>query len=400
MFGREQVESTYTLAAPAAGVSASAEPPVWFRERFVVDAAHPWLQFLGSVEADVLRRFGPIAIYGPPGSGKSLLASIVAQRIAGDSRSTDGVCKSLRLKEFDRRVRHAFVVDDAADLIANWENPEVLVWEDAHEASGSPAVDRVLCDLLERRSDCGRLTIVCSRLAPWDSPNLSPRLASRLTAGWVIKLEPPSPPLLEEVLNAFLNHTGVQIQSPVRNWLLSTPRLTVPALFRWLQLTRAAASQHTELTKRDFLATADRAIDAPTVECSHAMRIIARELSVDLNKLVSPSRRQSLVRARGIAIVVLRDLFQLTWQEIAAWAGRKDHSTVIHAYQKTTRALALDRELELDLARVVRQIYKQQPLPDEAKPAAAKRRPRPTAARRPSPQISSPQISSTRRSQP
>lgn len=366
------MDSTFTLVAPAAGLSAPVDQPSWFGGRFVADADQRWLQFLESVDSSRLRSFSPIFIYGPADSGKSLLASIVAQRLADRQPLAKGALLALRLKEIDRRIRHAFVIDDATSLLASWETPEILLWEDAHEASGNAAVDAFLCDLLERRAEKQRATMVCSHTAPWDSPALSSRLASRLAAGWVVRLEAPSKPLLDSVLRAFEFDSRLILEEPVRQWLLSTPRLTLPGLFRWLRLTRTAAPSATTLTKRDFLATADQAIDPPSVECSTAMRIIARELGVDLAGLVSPSRRQSLVRARGIAIVVLRDLFQLTWQEIAAWAGRKDHSTVIHAYQKTTSQLNQDRELEQELARVVRQIYKQQPLPPVPQPALSK----------------------------
>jgi chromosomal replication initiator protein len=91
-------------------------------------------------------------------------------------------------------------------------------------------------------------------------------------------------------------------------------------------------------------------IDVLIAECRQPIAIsadlilttVARHFRLKLPELVGPSRRQSLIKARGIAICLLRDLGDMKWQAIADATGRKDHSTVLHAYAKTQRSLVSD----------------------------------------------------------
>jgi chromosomal replication initiation ATPase DnaA len=72
------------------------------------------------------------------------------------------------------------------------------------------------------------------------------------------------------------------------------------------------------------------------------LRAVSRYFKLSRSELVGPSRRKTLVRARGLAICLLRDLGRLHWKPIAALTGRVDHSTALHAYRKTKQLLNRD----------------------------------------------------------
>jgi chromosomal replication initiator protein len=48
-----------------------------------------------------------------------------------------------------------------------------------------------------------------------------------------------------------------------------------------------------------------------------------------------PSRRSQVVRARGVAMLLARNLTGKSLETIGDYFGRRDHTTVLHACRKT-----------------------------------------------------------------
>ena len=58
-----------------------------------------------------------------------------------------------------------------------------------------------------------------------------------------------------------------------------------------------------------------------------------------------PSRRSSIVRARGLAMLLIRQLTPESYENIGALFSDRDHTTVMHACKKTENQLSSDADL-------------------------------------------------------
>lgn len=58
---------------------------------------------------------------------------------------------------------------------------------------------------------------------------------------------------------------------------------------------------------------------------------------IDEKDLLSSSRRQEIVKARQMAMYLLRTLLKVSFPGIARFLGGKDHTTVMYAYDKVAR---------------------------------------------------------------
>ena len=65
----------------------------------------------------------------------------------------------------------------------------------------------------------------------------------------------------------------------------------------------------------------------------------ARHFSLKLRDLKSSSRRQAVVRARGVAMYLIRLLTQSSLEEIGRYFGGRDHTTVLYGCRKTEELL-------------------------------------------------------------
>ena len=74
--------------------------------------------------------------------------------------------------------------------------------------------------------------------------------------------------------------------------------------------------------------------------------IVAKYFRLRRTDLRSSSRKQSLVRARSLAMLFGRRLTSLSMHQIGDYFGGRDHTTVLHAIRKTESLLEQEGELK------------------------------------------------------
>ena len=59
---------------------------------------------------------------------------------------------------------------------------------------------------------------------------------------------------------------------------------------------------------------------------------------------------------RQVAMYIVRELTSLSLKEIGGKFGGRDHTTVLHAYDKITKLIKDDREFSSKVDRIIRQL--------------------------------------------
>ncbi|MFM9064506.1 MAG: helix-turn-helix domain-containing protein, partial [Pirellula sp.] len=75
------------------------------------------------------------------------------------------------------------------------------------------------------------------------------------------------------------------------------------------------------------------------------LKSVAKEFQITLYTLTGPSRKSGVVRARGLAMLLMRQLTDESFEAIGEYFSGRDHTTVMHACKKTESTLAKDSEL-------------------------------------------------------
>lgn len=282
--------------------------------------------------------YSPLVLVGPSGAGKSsfirgLVAHwnavqpalpVVAMPARLFARDYVARCHTGGLGEFRSRFRAAkMVVIDDLDLLAS-----------------KPACQReialVLGDLLDRAG----LFVAALRTMPASLTTWQPALISRLSAGLVVPVVPPS----EHASKALLLRLAPQHR------LLLDPR-AAHILSRSLR--GAAADIDSALSElaqsvgpncqRIDARQAQRFVDHRLAQSQPSLRQISDRVSkyfhVNTRNLLGPRRHRSVTIARGIAIFLAREQTGKSLREIGVHFGGRDHSTILHAYRQTERML-------------------------------------------------------------
>ncbi len=277
----------------------------------------------------------PILLFGPSGVGKShLLRGIVEQHQA--VQPADRV-RLQNGSDFCRELSQAHEVGSLADVRQELRMLDVLAIDDVHLLADKSYAQLELLTLLDALQDRQAHVVLTSRLTPSDLP-FAPSLKSRLYGGLTVPIQVPGVTTRAAFVRQLANEIGIAIPDNVVDRLAQITPTSIPEL-RGLVLQLKQA--HLEEDKRLDLELVDQVITLRTgMDCPSVRDIIkkvARYFGLTVAEVTGPSRRQTTVLARNTAIFLTRHLREDSFEQIGTYFGGRDHSTIMHAFQKVTK---------------------------------------------------------------
>jgi chromosomal replication initiator protein len=292
------------------------------------------------------RAVNPLFIHGAAGIGKSHLVSALLADVT--QRSPDLQVALLAAGDIE-----AMLVPDGSD--EEWKaarQADLLVVEDIQHLPAR--VEETFVHLLDRGLGRGQ-QIVCSASAgPGQLSHLPVRLTSRLGSGLVVGMQLLSPNSRRVYLQDRLERRGLKVEADALAWLAEHLSGSVRQLEGALARLVSLARLHPQPLRLDAVAElfeVEASANRPTVE--RIAQRVGRYFHVEPRQLQGRGRTRQALLPRQIGMYLARQLTELSLQQIGAYFGGRDHSTVLHACRKVEQALVHD----VRLSGAVRQLH-------------------------------------------
>jgi chromosomal replication initiator protein len=288
----------------------------------------------------------PLVIYGPTGAGKTMLALALAQQWQTEHAASKPPL-FMTAADFARAYATALETSGLEDFRERFTATSLVVLDDVHHLANKIPAQAELRRMLDLMAEQGTRTIITLRAAPPAANELTADLASRLAGGLAVGLVWPEPSTRQEMIAQYLANQQQSVPAVCVAQLADAVSGPPSQLFALLaQLLHTASVQRRPLDEAMVAAALVGHATANNVTPREIIAAVAKELRVKMADLKGPSRRQSLTAARGVAMLLMRELLGLSYQEIGRQLGHRDHTTVMHACQKTTTRLAAEHEFQ------------------------------------------------------
>jgi chromosomal replication initiator protein len=297
----------------------------------------------GDATSDVVAAASPLpqvfAIHGSSGVGKTHLARGIVQR--WQERHGPESAEYLTASDFRHLLIAAIKSETVAEFRQKIQARRLLAIDELDRLSRDPYVQQELRSTLDALAERGGTLLVTSTQAVSTLRNLNADIRSRLSVGLVLQLMPPEDAAKKRILRQASSTLGRSLSDEAARRLAVGIRGTASellgALFELFADRVNWAGGDVRCVER-YLAI--RGARRPSLRS--ILQAVAKYCAVPQKMMKSSSRRQSVVLARSIAAYLSRELAGVSYKQIGAALGGRDHSTIMHSHRKIKRQIARD----------------------------------------------------------
>jgi chromosomal replication initiator protein len=291
------------------------------------------------------RSYNPLFIYGSAGLGKTHLLQAIGWYVHAHYAHYE--VRYVSTETFLNEYVDAIRTNTTAAFKRRYRDVDVLLIDDIQFMEGKEGLQEEFFHTFNSLHGANKQIVISSDRMPDAIPTLEDRLRGRFRWGLITDIQPPDLETRLAILRNKAERDNTPLPADVLDFIASNITSNIRelegALIRvaaYANLTREPATVEMAQQQLVDLLTAT----APKHRTDEEMLTeIAGYLGFSVEALKGKSRQRPLVSARQIAMYVFRDMTELSYPAIARLFGGRDHTTVIHAVEKTQRLMREDK---------------------------------------------------------
>lgn len=296
--------------------------------------------------------YNPLFIYGSTGLGKTHLIQATGNKIHKDNESVEIFYTSS--EKFSQDYVNALKNNHINAFKNKYRNYDVLIMDDIQFFSGKEKLQEELFHLFNILYDKGKQIIFSSDKHPNYIIGLEDRLRSRFSAGMIVDVTKPD----YESRAALLKTKATQKKTPINDDVVDFLASNLEGNIRELEGILNAISIQTELRGRKLTINEVKTLIKNNIKpkkhlaLEEIIKIIAGYYTIEPEKIYEKTRKKEIVYVRQVVMYILREYFNISYPAIGKEIGGRDHTTVIHSYDKVKDNLKDDPNLTQEIEQI------------------------------------------------
>lgn len=298
------------------------------------------------------KNYNPFFVYGGTGLGKTHMIQAVGNTI--------------KTKYPNKKVYYVSLEKFAIDYINSIQNKnpnafkekyrkyDVFIMDDIQFISKMDKTQEELFHLFNTLYENNKQIIFSSDKHPNFIQGLEERLQSRFASGMTVQIVEPDYESRIAIIKAKFESTNCIIEPEVINYLAESLNGNI----RELEGSLNAVICQTQLkNKAPTLTDVKNLIKnnikpKKNVSVTDVVKVIAEQYNLTETVIYEKTRRKEVVRARQVAMFILREDFNVSYPLIGQKMGDRDHTTVIHSHLKVKEDLKTDPSLLQEIEKI------------------------------------------------
>jgi len=333
--------------------------PKYTFETFVIGAGNRFAHAASlAVAESPAKSYNPLFIYGGVGLGKTHLMHAIGHYILEHNPGTNVLY--LSSEKFTNEFINAIMDNKTANFRNKYRNVDILLIDDIQFLAGKEQTQEEFFHTFNALHEENKQIIISSDRPPKEIPTLEDRLRSRFEWGLITDITPPDLETRIAILSKKAKADGLDIPNEVMLYIANQ----IDTNIRELEGALIRVVAYSSLVNKDI--DAQLAADAlkdiipnrrpKKVTVQAIQEIVADVYHINLEDFAARKRTHSIAFPRQIAMYLSRRLTDLSLPKIGEKFGGRDHTTVIHAYDKIEELLKQDKELQENIEKIKRRL--------------------------------------------
>ena len=330
--------------------------PQYTFDRFVVGPANQLAYAASHAVADnPATAYNPLFLYGGVGLGKTHLLHAI-----GNQSLQQGLqVRYVSSEDFTNDLINSIRSQTTVEFRERYRSLDVLLIDDIQFIAGKESTQEEFFHTFNTLQGTGRQIVITSDRAPKSILTLEDRLRSRFGGGLIADIQPPPLETRIAILRFkaetqpvpipvdVLDWIAQQVQSNVRELEGALNRVVAHAVLMQMPLTREMAQTALEEyrpRKGDF---------SP----QYVLEKVSKYYNVTPDDITGRSRNQQVMRPRQVCMYLAREDTLASLPQIGKTLGNRDHTTVLHGYEKISTLIEEDPKLRSEILTIRERLY-------------------------------------------
>jgi len=295
------------------------------------------------------KSYNPLFVYGGVGLGKTHLMRAIGNYIIQYNNQSEVNILYISSEKFTNELINSIRDDRTVAFRDRYRNVDLLLIDDIQFLAGKERTQEEFFHTFNTLYDSNKQIVITSDRPPQEIPTLEDRLISRFECGLITDIQPPDLETRIAILRKKAQTENLNIPDEVINFIAEK----IPSNIRQLEGALNKLIAYSTLTKNNLSTSLAQEIlkdiiplENKVISINQIQKAISDYFNIKLSALLSKKRTKDIVTARQIAIYISRELTELSLPVIGAAFGGKDHTTILHSYNKIKNKIEKDKGLK------------------------------------------------------
>lgn len=282
--------------------------------------------------------YNPLFFYGGVGLGKTHLMHAIGHQML--QSQPNAKVKYVSSETFANDFINSIQNKTAEEFRQEYRNVDLLLVDDIQFFAEKEATQEEFFHTFNALYNEGKQIVLTSDRLPNEIPKLQERLVSRFAWGLSVDITPPDLETRTAILRKKAAAERLEIPDDTLSYIAGQIDSNIRELEGALVRVQAFAAMNSEDISTSLAADALKTLKSgkghPQLSILQIQEEVAKYYHIQLKDLKGKKRVKSIVVPRQIAMYLARELTDNSLPKIGAEFGGKDHTTVIHAHEKSS----------------------------------------------------------------
>ena len=291
--------------------------------------------------------YNPLFIYGGVGLGKTHLMHSIAHFIL--SENSESKVLYVSSEKFTNELINSIRDDKNEEFRQKYRNIDVLLVDDIQFIAGKESTQEEFFHTFNTLHESNKQIIISSDRPPKEIPTLEDRLRSRFEWGLITDIQPPDLETRIAILRKKAESENYDVPDEVITYIAQNIQSNIRKLEG--ALIRIFAYSSLTNKKEVNLELAQEALkhlisNNKKITVKDIQEAVSNYYNISIEDLLSKKKPKNISFPRQVAMYISRKLTELSLPKLGEEFGGRDHSTVLHAYNKISNDLDINIELK------------------------------------------------------
>jgi chromosomal replication initiator protein len=305
------------------------------------------------------KTYNPLFLFGGVGLGKTHLMQAIGNEVV--KKIPHKKVTYLPCEKFVNEFIHSIQTRNVNGFKKTYRNVDLLLVDDIQFLSGKESTQEEFFHTFNTLHQSNKQIVISSDRPPKAISLVEDRLISRFEWGMIADIQPPDLETREAILREKCENKGYKLPEDILDYIARSIQHNIRELEG--ALTRIIAyCELNDVTPSLAVATEilKSTLTPPqktTLNSNQILQTVADFFSLSIEDLRGKIRKKEIVNPRQIAMYLLREEISQSYPKIAEIIGKKDHTTIIYAYEKIKKEIKEDENTRQQVNLIREKLY-------------------------------------------